>query len=543
MTQPSLANAIAPVLDPIPTTAAHSLADVSSTTSAIQPMDVDPSSTMSGLGFIPPVIECSVAPPPSTMTNLLPVVSVTNAVENSIMAAQAQLAVQVQAAAQAQQVQAAQQIAAAVVAHQVAQQIGAVAPPPPMAPQMPQTLTTAIQAPIATAMQPIQPTIQQTLPPPLAPMQPNILAPMPQAPNPFSMDMVTIPREMLVQLIENNTKRAASCTCKCMCGRYPHGATIVDEVTKDLLAAGSQANCNSCEQKEEARLETAEDFQRNGLLPSEDSSVQWLNSSQATVVDPSTLSDNPYPAAVDPFNQGGDNNNTSQGGEDPEFSTLSVYDRDVLNEVEAANKEWGHRNGRIENGNRYKYLRQDPSCYESSVQARVETTVRELLSASKTVCCFRAIPRRDQIALIRDRSLAYLITRGVQLYDSMNNQWVDPETWPVPYDFQKECSLIYSQLNDVKGSDEIVAVLSLLCLFDYDARVYSKEDVLREHNNLVGLLKRLLYSLFHKNERRAREECARLLHLLPQLRDLASRCGHVFQCDAGRIEAILAEAQ
>ena len=61
------------ILDPIPTTgtefnlysslppasAANSLADVSSTTTAVQSMDVDPSSTMSGMGFIPPTIENS----------------------------------------------------------------------------------------------------------------------------------------------------------------------------------------------------------------------------------------------------------------------------------------------------------------------------------------------------------------------------------------------------------------------------------------------------------------------------------------------------
>ncbi|KIH67719.1 hypothetical protein ANCDUO_01949 [Ancylostoma duodenale] len=81
------------------------------------------------------------------------------------------------------------------------------------------------------------------------PFQPPILAPAPgssllltPALNPIAnpmanpianpitpmSDMVTIPREVLVKLIENNPPRV-NCTCQCTCGRYPPGCAIVDE--------------------------------------------------------------------------------------------------------------------------------------------------------------------------------------------------------------------------------------------------------------------------------------------------------------------------
>lgn len=45
-----------------------------------------------------------------------------------------------------------------------------------------------------------------------------------------------------------------------MCGRYPPGSCIVDEVTKDLLNGGSSNSSNATD-RDETRLETTEDMQ------------------------------------------------------------------------------------------------------------------------------------------------------------------------------------------------------------------------------------------------------------------------------------------
>ncbi|VDP01442.1 unnamed protein product [Heligmosomoides polygyrus] len=107
-----------------------------------------------------------------------------------------------------------------------------------------------------------------------------VAAPVP-APIPSALNQV------LVKLIENNPPRV-NCTCQCTCGRYPPGCAIVDEVTKDLLAAGNNTSNAEPATREEAKLESAEDFHMNGLLPSDESSVQWLNACAPTV-DPSAV--------------------------------------------------------------------------------------------------------------------------------------------------------------------------------------------------------------------------------------------------------------
>ncbi|VDL72185.1 unnamed protein product [Nippostrongylus brasiliensis] len=255
---------VPPLLEAGSTAVAQSLADVSATTTAAPTMDVDPATTMSSSGFIPPAVESGLlVMPPS------------NPVDPSFMAAQAQLA----AAAAAQvQVQAAinqHQIAAAVV-QQVAAHIVNAAP---------------VAAPVPA---PIPPTLNQVQPPILAPAPSTSLLLTPSL-NPITpmTDMVTIPREVLVKLIENNPPRV-NCTCQCTCGRYPPGCAIVDEVTKDLLAAGNNTSnpepATTTANKDEAKLESAEDFHMNGLLPSDDSSVQWFNSCAPTV-DPSAVAD------------------------------------------------------------------------------------------------------------------------------------------------------------------------------------------------------------------------------------------------------------
>ncbi|VDK60388.1 unnamed protein product [Cylicostephanus goldi] len=237
---------------------------------------------MSSSGFIPPAVETGLL--------VIPQSNAVNTVDPTLMA-QAQLA----AAAAAQvQVQAAinqqHQVIAAAVAQQVAAHIVNAAP---VAAPVPAPIPTPIAAPIAPALNqtPIlapAPATSLLLTPSLNPITNPITNPIPNPITPMS-DMVTIPREVLVKLIENNPPRV-NCTCQCTCGRYPPGCAIVDEVTKDLLAAGNNSAStsnttvsNSVENKEEAKLESAEDFHMNGLLPSDESSVQWLNACAPTV--------------------------------------------------------------------------------------------------------------------------------------------------------------------------------------------------------------------------------------------------------------------
>lgn len=231
--------------------------------------------------------------------------------ENLLNVAQvAQAAVQAQAI-----VNHTQQLAAAVVAQQVAAITPSVLPTvspldplltpalisaPTIAAPLAPAITAPMNAPITAAAinaPMVAPITMPALPTPLNPSIPvipkemtvsvNLLNQLEQTPS----EMVTIPKDMLMKLIQSTNSRVP-CTCTCACGRYPPGSCIVDEVTKDLMNGGS-SNSSTVADKDEPKLETTEDMQINGLLPGEvNSSITWLSqqSSAQAVVDPITHS-------------------------------------------------------------------------------------------------------------------------------------------------------------------------------------------------------------------------------------------------------------
>lgn len=231
--------------------------------------------------------------------------------ENLLNAAQvAQAAVQAQAI-----VNHTQQLAAAVVAQQVAAITPGVLPTvspldplltpalisaPTIAAPLAPSITTPMSAPITAAAitAPLVPPITiPSLPTPLNPNIPIIPKEMAVSVNLLNQleqtasEMVTVPKDMLMKLIQSNNSRVP-CTCTCLCGRYPPGSCIVDEVTKDLMNGGS-SNSSTAADRDEAKLETTEDMQMNGLLPGDvNSSITWLSqqSSAQAVVDPITHS-------------------------------------------------------------------------------------------------------------------------------------------------------------------------------------------------------------------------------------------------------------
>ncbi|CAI4233314.1 unnamed protein product [Auanema sp. JU1783] len=478
-----------PLLDTIPTTAANSVADVSATTSHCHTMDVDPSTTMSGNGFIPPTIENVTVALPTLIPSVAPV-------DTSLMA---------QVAAQAVINQQQHQLAAAVVAQQVvAQQVAAqmgVNTPPitTTLPPLPKpVLTPAIATPMLTNPLPTQaPSLLHGIPPP---------------------DMVTIPRDILLKLMETNTVRQANCRCTCVCGRYPPGSVIVDEVTKSLLAAGNQnSSCNSCENKEEARLETAEDFQRNGLLPSDDSSVQWLNSSQPTVVDPSTIFDssvvpeNVSMFNVDPYYPNATVLETQMQSitVDPNMWVLTVADKEILAEVENVNQSWkessiGWSSENYRNGTDY-----------GLITSRMQSMARAL----GRLTSFRFLNQLDQVALIKKNAILYLALRGVLVCDPKETTVSVPEEWPFSNELFVQCIRLFISLSEpIRRNELALSVLSLLALFDVDASITDRDTVLKCSEKFSDLLRRLLFSYFKQDYSKARAEYRAAVNLLSAAR-------------------------
>lgn len=178
-----------------------------------------------------------------------------------------------QIVAQHQQAAAAHQAAQQIVAHQQqqhqqAQLAAAVAAAATVIGVTPSNVVSAQtaadmvqnQAAVAALQARVQPTpLAQVLPtpsnvmsiPPPAPVSAlNNSPPSEPTPATSSNEMVAVPKNLLMKLVQKNIENnqqahcnpPLKCCCRCQCGRYPTSQLIVDKVMADLLSETSQAN-------------------------------------------------------------------------------------------------------------------------------------------------------------------------------------------------------------------------------------------------------------------------------------------------------------
>lgn len=370
-----------------------------------------------------------------------------------------------QAAVQAQAiVNHTQQLAAAVVAQQVVSQMTPVMPTvspmdPLLAPGMiaPATITTPlaamttpITAPIAAAVPMVAPIMQ---PMPVAPLVNQIVqqSHIPIIPKEMQMnvsllnqleqtpsEMVTVPKDMLMKLIQKNSR--ATCSCTCVCGRYPPGSCIVDEVTKDLLNGGSSNSSNAAD-REEAKLETTEDMQMNGLLPGEaNSSIQWLSqqSSAQAVVDPISHSMSAEEAQ------------TQRERRDSIFGAYSSADQNSLTQPKSVQEEtfWEHtvaenesRELSDEEVEKMEELNEISNCWMSMgldnvpiLELFTDKNIEIIVNGLKLLSSFRFLPKCDKRAIVKRGIFNYCVVKWLQHKESM---CIDALKGDVHKDFMK----------------------------------------------------------------------------------------------------------
>ncbi|KHJ84947.1 hypothetical protein OESDEN_15333, partial [Oesophagostomum dentatum] len=106
----------------------------------------------------------------------------------------------------------------------------------------------------------------------------------------------------------------------------------------NTASTSSATATTSTDTKEEAKLESAEDFHMNGLLPSDDSSVQWLNTCAPTV-DPRAVVDERPSGRRDSFymNSGTVDTRISSVPASTSLNALTPSDHVSVNDVLAAN--------------------------------------------------------------------------------------------------------------------------------------------------------------------------------------------------------------
>ncbi|KAE9414513.1 hypothetical protein Angca_008627 [Angiostrongylus cantonensis] len=480
---------------------AQSLADVCATTTAAPTMDVDSATTMSGSGFIPPAVESGLLVIPSN-----------NPVDPSFMA-QAQLA----AAAAAQvQVQAAikqHQIAAAVAQQVAAHIVNATPVPAPVAAPIPPALT--------------QPTILTPAPASSLLLTPSL------NPIPPMTDMVTIPREVFVKLIENNPPRV-NCTCQCSCGRYPPGCAIVDEVTKDLLAAGN--NTANTESKEELKLESTEDFHMNGLLPSDESSVQWLNS-HAPTVDPSAVVDENSSGRRDSFytNSGMVDTRINSVPASTNLNGLTPSDYVSVNEILSGNLA-------------YRCADMMDQCRHDDLSLQVMSftgdNVRRFVRMLKRLPSFNLFTIHDQCILIRRSCVRYAILHDGISYTTKDPRFVGQTIDVRLSDLLHHCVRFYlSFKEELRNNENVMLILGLLIVFDLeDVGLEDRDGLTRQYSFFSSLLQRLLYSLSGNDAVRASVDYRHLLDRLSALSEVASYADTMTsELDKTDVESLLHE--
>uniref|UniRef100_A0A1I7TRU3 Nuclear receptor domain-containing protein n=1 Tax=Caenorhabditis tropicalis TaxID=1561998 RepID=A0A1I7TRU3_9PELO len=373
-----------------------------------------------------------------------------------------------QAAVQAQAiVNHTQQLAAAVVAQQVASQIGPVIPAvtpidPLLAPALIAApslatplapITTPMTAPMAAISTPLVPPIAvppivtpmgqslaTSMPPPMAP--PGLGIPIIPKEMPVSVtllnqleqtpaEMVTVPKDMLMKLIQNNSR--ATCSCTCACGRYPPGSCIVDEVTKDLLNGGSSNSSNAAD-RDETKLETTEDMQMNGLLPGEsNSSIQWLcqQSSAQAVVDPITHS------------MSAEDVQTQRERRDSIFGAYSSADQTTVAQPKSVQEETFWEHTVAENESRELSDEEVEMMDELNEISNVwmghgldnlpilelftSQNIESIVNGLKLLSSFRFLPKNDKRAIVKRGIYNYCVVKWLQHKESMSLEGLKPE--------------------------------------------------------------------------------------------------------------------
>ncbi|KJH49796.1 hypothetical protein DICVIV_04049 [Dictyocaulus viviparus] len=390
---------------------------------------------------------------------------------------------------------------------------------------------TPVATPVAA---PITPTLNQSTILTPAPTTSLLLTPSLNSITPMT-DMVTIPREVLVKLIENNPPRV-NCTCQCSCGRYPPGCVIVDEVTKDLLAAGN--NTVNTENKEELKLDSAEDFHvMNGLLPSDESSVQWLNSCAPTVDPSAVVGDRGY-------NDNGKINGDQQVDHDvtkerevasngymtlisAEKGVLTYFEADLYSVVELIGFSLAIYD--VINTLLYTILTVIIflKCRHDDLSLQVlsfsDDNIRRFIRMLKRLQSFTLFTVHDQCVLIRRSCIPYSILHSGISYTSNDARFIG-QTFDLRLsDFLHQCTRFYMSFKEeLRTNENVMLILGLLVVFDPEVvGLQDKDGVTRQFSFYSSLLQRFIYSLDGNDSVRASMDYRHLLERLSAVDDVA----------------------
>ncbi|CAJ0583187.1 unnamed protein product, partial [Mesorhabditis spiculigera] len=436
-----------------------------------------------------------------------------------------------------------------VQAQQTAQQmVEAVASLPPHQPLIPQQIS---QAPLSSLAQ-LPPQINL----PTAPPIPHVVNLPPPQPEP---EMITISKEMFLKLVnEAGNKdihhRHQKCTCDCRCGYYPKETVIVDQVLKDVEREDGRDNPFEIKNEGEvnqACQDTADEMQRNFLLPSENSTVSWLSQGLPTNLDGS-LSVRSGDDFYDIYSPPGFDSmlRPPPVNYDPDFCELHDDDRDLLNNLLAANNAtWGMQ---LEGKEKRRHEQTLPS--KENMVNMAEGAIRRLVKMLKKVDVFHQLTEKDQMEIIKRNSMHYLVLRGAMAYDPGENAWKGPTQnsgFTIKMDaMQSSENLLehsirfYTTFKDsLRSNESVMLILGQLLLFRVEGAGYEGPEILNEiFGRYKRCLKRQLYQINCGDIYRTRTDFNSLWAKLDQIKEVQKRAlGMVRGVDANNIDPLLQE--
>uniref|UniRef100_A0AC34G2R1 NR LBD domain-containing protein n=1 Tax=Panagrolaimus sp. ES5 TaxID=591445 RepID=A0AC34G2R1_9BILA len=393
-----------------------------------------------------------------------------------------------------------------------------------------------------------------------------------------STDLVAVPRDVLIKLVEQKIESEQQaqqqagagmaplkCQCHCSCGRYPSELLIVDKVMTDLLENSTKYNNSKPMGQLSPKSEQPTPPTLMSTTPpsfySQTNPLQTLSGPSGSAyhhhhhqqqhphqhlqicTTVSAATGLPIPMEEDYVFK---KSQIVGGGKvlldskfldskmeeclvDPDCCMLTNSDIEILNELQNANTIWDTV---LDKKDSERHAKSTHSKLDLVNMA--EGAIRRLVKMSKKIVVFRQLPYDDQMILIKYNHMGCLILRGALTYIEAENIWSGPSqksNYNIKLETMKESkfdlmgsavSFYVSMRKEWRTNESIIQILTALCLFDPSAPNLSYHADVRLHNlRYHSILKRKLFMLCEKNQRKACKEYDLLMKNLVELKNLS----------------------
>uniref|UniRef100_A0A914XRZ5 Nuclear hormone receptor HR96 n=1 Tax=Panagrolaimus superbus TaxID=310955 RepID=A0A914XRZ5_9BILA len=390
-----------------------------------------------------------------------------------------------------------------------------------------------------------------------------------------STDLVAVPRDVLIKLVEQKIESEQQaqqqagggmaplkCQCHCSCGRYPSELLIVDKVMTDLLENSTKYN-NS---KPMGQLSPKSDQQTPPTLMSttppsfysQTNPLQTLSGPSGVayhhhhpqhqhqqhlqhhqICTPAATVGNGLPIPMEEdyvFKKSQSdaakvllNSKMEKCLVDPDCCMLTNSDIEILNELQNANTIWDTVLDKKDSERHAK-----PCHTKLDLVNMADGAIRRLVKMSKKIFVFRQLPYDDQMILIKYNHMGCLILRGALTYIEAENVWSGPSqksNYNIKLETMKESkfdlmgsavTFYVSMRKEWRTNESIIQILIAICLFDPSAANLLYHADVRLHNlRYHSILKRKLFMLCEKDQRKACQEYDLLMKNLVELKNLS----------------------